>query len=121
MIIHALTAPPEAAFDAWLNPFVMNLWMASAADNEIVAIELRPRTGGDFTIVERTGERDIRVCGRFDAVVPTSHIALTLTDSSGVSVDIIPCASGCELHATTHGRAPERWRAMLDRLARLLG
>lgn len=82
---------------------------------------LRPRTGGDFTIVERTGERDIRVCGRFDAVVPTSHIALTLTDSSGVSVDIIPCASGCELHATTHGRAPERWRAMLDRLARLLG
>lgn len=39
MIIHALTAPPEAAFDAWLNPFVMNLWMASAADNEIVAID----------------------------------------------------------------------------------
>lgn len=120
MIIHALTAPPEAAFDAWLNPFVMNLWMASEPEHEIVAIELRPRTGGDFTIVERTGARDIRVCGRFDAVVPTSHIALTLNDASGIAVDIIACETGCELQATTRG-TPERWRAMLDRLARLLG
>ena len=121
MIVHALTAPPEAAFDAWLNPFVMHQWMQSAPDREIVAIELRPRTGGDFTIVERIGDRDIRVCGVFDSVIRSSHLEITLTDASGITVDIIPRDIGCELHATPRGRAPDRWLARLARLARLLG
>jgi uncharacterized protein YndB with AHSA1/START domain len=120
MIICALTASPEDAFDAWLDPLVMHRWMQSVPHHEIIAIDLAPRSGGDFTIIERAGDRDIRVCGRFDAVERSHHLALTLTDASGVSLDIVPCAAGCEVRLEPRGRKPERWRTMLDRLARLL-
>lgn len=119
MIIRALAAAPEVAFDAWLDPMIMHRWMASAPDHEIVAIDLAPRSGGDFTIVEQAGDRELRVCGRFGAVERAHHLELTLTDASGVSVDIIPCATGCEVRVDPRG-APERWRSMLDRLAGLL-
>jgi uncharacterized protein YndB with AHSA1/START domain len=121
MIVCALTAPPEDAFDAWLDPIVMHRWMASEPDREIVMIDLRPRTGGDFTIVELAGEHEHRLCGRFDAVVRPSHLELTLTDASGVSVDIVPCIAGCEVRLVPRGRDQGRWTTMLDRLARLLG
>jgi uncharacterized protein YndB with AHSA1/START domain len=121
MIVHALTARPEDAFNAWLDPLVMHRWMASEPDREIIEIELRPRTGGDFTIVELAGDREHRVCGRFDAVIRSSHIALTLTNGSGVSIEILPTASGCVVRGQPRGCDPERWQRMLDRLARLLG
>ncbi len=120
MIVVALTAPPEAAFDAWLDPLVMHRWMQSEPDHEIIAIDLAPRSGGDFTIIEREGDRDFRVCGRFDAVERSHHLELTLTDASGVSLDIVPSAAGCEVQLEPRGGRPDRWATMLDRLARLL-
>lgn len=120
MIIRALAADPQLAFNAWLDPFIMHRWMQSVPDHEIVAIELRPRSGGDFTIIERAGEREVRVCGRFDAVERSHHLALTLADASGVSLDIVPCERGCEMRLVTRGR-PDRWSARIDRLATLLG
>jgi uncharacterized protein YndB with AHSA1/START domain len=120
MIVCALTAPPEVAFDAWLDPLMMHRWMQSEPDHEIVAIDLAPHSGGDFTIIERAGTRDVRVCGRFDAVERSHHLELTLTDTSGVSLDIVPCAAGCEIHLEPRGGKPDRWRMMLDRLATLL-
>jgi len=121
MIVRALTASPEAAFDAWLDPLVMHRWMASAPDHEIVAIDLAPRTGGDFIIVELAGQREHCVYGRFDAVVRPSHLELTLADASGVSVDIVPCTTGCEVRVVPRGGGRERWKRMLDRLVRVLG
>ena len=121
MIVHALTAPPEAAFDAWLDPLVMHRWMASEPDHEIVAIDLAPRSGGDFTIIELSAGRELRVCGHFGAVIRPSHLELTLTDASGVSVDIVPCRIGCEVRVEPRGNGHARWKRMLDRLARLLG
>ena len=120
MIVHALTVPPEDAFDAWIDPIVMHRWMASEPGHEIIEIDLRPRTG-DVMIVELVGEREHRVFGKFAAVIRPSHLELTLTDASGVSVDIVPCATGCEVRVVPRGNRHERWKSMLERLARLLG
>lgn len=121
MIIRALPADPELAFNAWLDPFLMHRWMQSTPDHEIIAIELQPRTGGNFTIVEQAGERENRICGRFDAVERSHHLALTLTDASAISIDIVPCESGCEVRFEPGGPRQDRWTAMIDRLVQLIG
>jgi uncharacterized protein YndB with AHSA1/START domain len=62
-----LTATPEIAFDAWLDPALIGRWMFGKAlrDEEILRIETDPRLGGAFSFLVRRQGHDIDHVGRY--------------------------------------------------------
>src|SRR6185295_1230737 len=50
-----IAAPPHAVFDAWLDPASVGQWLFKTPDGVMERVEIDPRVGGGFTIVERRG------------------------------------------------------------------
>jgi uncharacterized protein YndB with AHSA1/START domain len=50
-----IAAAPEVVFDAWLDPASVGRWLFSTPDGVMEKVEIDPRIGGGFTIVERRG------------------------------------------------------------------
>jgi uncharacterized protein YndB with AHSA1/START domain len=48
-------ATPEAVFDAWLDAKSVGRWLFATADGVMEQVEIDPRVGGRFLIVERRG------------------------------------------------------------------
>ena len=59
-------APPELVFDAWLDPKSVGRWLFATPGGRMTRVELDPRVGGKFTIVER---RDDVLAGHFGTFV----------------------------------------------------
>src|SRR3954469_19329699 len=118
-LVRTFAASPEETFDAWLDPLVMHRWLFVTPVSEIVEIDLCPRAGGRFSIIEQLATGAIDHRGRFDALVRPRRLAFTLDDVTAVSIDLAPCTAGCELTLRAT-EALERWDAMLDRLAAVL-
>jgi uncharacterized protein YndB with AHSA1/START domain len=48
-----IAAPPERVFDAWLDPESVRHWLFATPGGVMERVEVDPRVGGGFTIVER--------------------------------------------------------------------
>lgn len=119
-IARSFAASAEETFYAWLDPRVMHRWMFVTPTSEIVEIDLHPHTGGAFSIVERSGTRDIDHRGVFGAVVKPRHLTLVLETACPVDVDVVPADAGCTLVLSYTGDPLANWRTMLDRLDAVL-
>jgi uncharacterized protein YndB with AHSA1/START domain len=131
-IVHNFAAPPEAVFDAWLNPQVMRHWMFVSPTNEIREVRTDPQIGGSFSILERTESGDeidhygeYREIDRPNRLVFTLQVPKHFPGESSVVVDIKATPGGCEMTFTQSGVKKEitegPWRAMFDTLATILG
>ncbi len=51
-----IDAPPERVFDAWLDAGAVGQWLFATPGGVMEKVEIDPRVGGKFLIVERRGD-----------------------------------------------------------------
>ena len=127
-------ASPERVFDAWLDPSNLGRWLYATKDGRMQRVDVDPRVGGGYAIVERRGDDDAAHYGRYLEIDRPRRLVLTLAlepDAPGdrVIVEITIDGDGCIL-TLTHEMAPEYadyaqrtesgWTHILGSLARML-
>jgi uncharacterized protein YndB with AHSA1/START domain len=138
LAVQTFNAPPQRVYEAILDPAMISRFMFGSLlrEEEILHIRNEPQVGGVFSYKVRREEHVIDHIGKFLELDPPHRIVFTWAisgesddDSSTVTIDITPTASGCSLRFT-HEMAPEwaefversraAWRKMLGVLASLL-
>jgi two-component system cell cycle response regulator DivK len=129
-------AGAERVFDAWLDPGTAARWLFATPAGEMARVEIDPRVGGAFTIVERRDGEDVAHTGVYEAVERPGRLVFTLAvprysdRTSRIAVDIEPLADGARLVLTQEpapdsaeeaGKYRHGWATVLDGLAAALG
>ena len=125
-------APAETVFDAWLDPATARSWLFATPDGEMVRVEIDPRVGGRFEIVERRDGEEVLHTGAYEEIDRPARLAFTLQvpkygdNSERVAIDLAADEGGSELTLTqsvSQGApaSPEQiergWGKVLDALA----
>src|SRR5437016_1622323 len=76
-VTRRFAAPAEAVFDSWLDEGGVGQWLFATPDGEMVRVEVDPRVGGRYAIVERRGGEDIVHTGAYEAIERPSRLVLT--------------------------------------------
>jgi two-component system, cell cycle response regulator DivK len=126
-------APPEAVFDAWLDEKTAGAWLFATPEGEMVRVEIDPRVGGRYEIVERRDGEDVLHTGAYEEIERPRRLVFTLQvpkyapNSDRVSIDVAPAEGGSELTLTQSvsdgaPASPEQiergWGKVLTTLAR---
>jgi len=142
-----LDAPPETVFDAWLDPESIGRWLFATPDGVMAQVEVDPRVGGRFRIVERRGAENgaaqspglgdgdsilAEHFGEYVALDRPRRLAFDFWTSfseerTRVTVVIAADGDGSRITLTHEGvwvdyeeRTREGWTMILDGLARTL-
>lgn len=123
-----LEAPPEAVYDAWLDPVGSGKWLFATPTGNIVRAEVDPRVGGQFIYVDQRPEGEIEHVGTYTVLERPGHIAFdfNVTGSSQpthVDIEIRPAPQGSEIVLVQEGVPGEHlnrtllgWQNILARL-----
>lgn len=112
--------PPEMVFDAWLDPGMARRFLFATPDGEMRQVDIDPRVGGRFTIVERRPEGDAAHYGEYLEIERPYRLVLSFStrpDAPGdrVGIGIVPAGEdGCEL--TLVHELPPEWAGYEDRI-----
>ena len=127
-------APPETLFDAWLDPEAVGQWLFATPDGVMERVEIDPRVGGKFLIVERRGGELAEHFGEYLEIDRPRRLVFTfaaLRDEgfTTVTVKILPEGTGSHLilvhemdarWADYADRTRQGWTTILEGLARRL-
>jgi uncharacterized protein YndB with AHSA1/START domain len=126
-------ASPERVFDAWLNPLTAGKWLFTTATGEMMRVEMDPRVGGKYLLIDRRHGKDIEHVGEYLEIDRPRRLVFTFAvpefspQSTRVSIDIVPVGTGCDLTLTHEGvldewlsRTQQGWTMILDGLANSL-
>jgi uncharacterized protein YndB with AHSA1/START domain len=134
-VTHRFDEPPEAVFDAWLDPKIASRWMFHTPDGENVRCDIDPRVGGWFIITDRRPDGDVEHAGQYLEIDRPRRLAFNFNlpavsgDFDRVTVDIHPAYGGCEVvlthemnprWAAHRARTEAGWSRMLDQLAKIV-
>lgn len=125
-------APPEAVFNAWLDPAMLKKFMVTCEGDRVPRAESDAREGGRFLIVMESGGKEIPHAGTYLELKRYSRLVFTWesphsVDGSTVTVDLSSAGDGAtELVLTQVKFAGEGardghvkgWTAILDMLAK---
>lgn len=129
-----IDAPPERVFDAWLDADAVGQWLFATPDGVMETVEIDPRVGGRFLIVERRGAESAEHFGEYLEIdrprrLIFSFAAMRDAGYTRVSVTIAPEDGGSRVTlvhemdpewAAYEERTRQGWATILDGLARTL-
>jgi uncharacterized protein YndB with AHSA1/START domain len=127
-----IAAPPEAVFDAWLDPRGAGQWLFATDGGVMERVEIDARVGGGFTIVERRGEQLAEHFGEYVEIERPRLLAFDFwtnfsAERTRVTVTIAPDGAGALLTLRHEGvwadyedRTRHGWSTILDNLPRTL-
>ncbi|MCW3060349.1 MAG: ATPase [Capsulimonas sp.] len=122
----------ERVFDAWLTPEIAGKWLFATPGGKMQSVEIDPRVGGGFTIIERRGDEDVAHYGRYLELDRPRRLTFDFGDeivekATIVTVEIALVDAGCELTLTHEGvylefadRTKDGWTTLLAGLAQVL-
>ena len=129
-ITRQFAATPIQVFEAWLNPHTAGAWLFATPTGRMVRVEIDPRIGGKFEIVEERDGKAAEHYGEYLEIAHPHRLAFTFAveksgnNSTRVIIDIEPNAEGCELTLINENVPPdfaertlEGWSKILDGLA----
>lgn len=132
VVSRRIPAEPQAVFDAWLDPQSVRHWLFATPGGVMETVELDPRVGGRFRIVERRGADLAEHYGEYREMERPSRLAFDFWTSFSdertfITVEIEPAGDGTLLTLTHHGvwadyeeKTLKGWTMILDGLARTL-
>jgi uncharacterized glyoxalase superfamily protein PhnB/uncharacterized protein YndB with AHSA1/START domain len=108
----------EDVFDAWIDPAKIRQWFAPGL-GEMRQVDIDPRVGGHFAIVQRRAGGDAAHVGEYLELERPRRLAFTWStppqpDQSRVHIEIAAKGDGCEL-TLTHDMEP-RWAEHVERV-----
>lgn len=129
-----IDAPAERVFDAWLDPASVGRWLFATPDGVMKRVEIDPRVGGRFLIVERRGEELAEHFGEYLEIdrprrLVFSFAAVRDSGTTRVTVTVTPDGDGSRLTlvhemdpqwAEYEDRTREGWANILESLDRTL-
>ena len=133
---HRFRATPERVFDAWLDPATVGRWLFATPTGKMVRVEIDPRVGGFYTIVECRNGEDAVHFGMYLEIDRPRRLVFTLgaeKDSQAMDpivIEILPTDTGGELTLTHtlqpkwaeyRDRTEQGWTSILEGLAGTLG
>lgn len=136
-ITRRFSASAERVFDAWLDAKTAGEWLFATPTGRMVRVEIDPRVGGSFTIVERRDGEDVAHIGRYLEIDRPRRLVFEFgfpnpsesPELDRVTVEIVQQGTGCELTLTHElkpewkdyaGRTESGWTGILEGLAAAL-
>lgn len=121
--------PPAKVFNAWIIPQEASKFLFATPTGRVTRVEIDPRAGGKFTIVDERDGEFIEHTGKYLAVEPAKRLAFSFSvpkygnEVTRVFLEFIPYLGGCELILTHEGvweeyadKTREGWTGMLEKL-----
>lgn len=121
-------APPERVFDAWLDPEKARKFLYATPEGEMVRVEIDPRVGGRYSIVERRDGQDVEHLGEYLEIDRPRRLVFTLQvpfyseEIDTITLEIEPRDGGSELTLTQETspewakESSEGWTMILESL-----
>ncbi len=121
--------PAERVFNAWLIPSEASKFLFATPTGHVVKIEIDPRVGGKFTIVDKRDGQDVEHVGQYVEISRPKRLSFTFSvpkfsaEATRASIELNSLAKGCELILTHEGvrdefaaRTRDAWTKMLEAL-----
>lgn len=110
--------PPEAVFDAWLNPALAGKFLFATPTGIMKIVEIDAQVGGRFNIVETRDGEDAAHVGEYLEIDRPRRLVFSFGDdiafdATTVTVEIVATPQGCEL-TLTHEGVLEQWVAQTN-------
>lgn len=129
-----IDAPPERVFDAWLDADAVGQWLFATPDGVMEKVEIDPRVGGKFLIVERRSGQPAEHFGEYLEMERPRRLVFSfaaMRDSGYTRVEITIAPEGGGSRVTlVHEMDPEwadyeaktrqGWTKILEGLAQTL-
>ena len=132
-VTYSFSASPKRVFDAWLDPETVGQWLFATPTGKMVRVEIAPRVGGRFTIVDRRNGEDVEHTGEYLEIDRPRRLVFTFGVPkysplfSKVTIEVEPAAQGCDLTLTQEqvpveylSSSEKGWTGILAGLARCL-